>query len=790
MSATATGNKLSFKTQAAPSDNGEYILTVPGALYTLDGVQGTDLTFNYTLAKDAEKVVSYTITPAADANGKVSTISPIVVEFANATTVKDNPNANYYTQYAMVEYNSPKAGWGEIEISERKIENKSLLFFLSDQDINEGEFKLTIPKGTYLIDDVENPEIIQTFNYAVPVQDYATISPAAGQYTSLQEFKVTFNNATTVAFVEDAFRNGKMPKLAGINGTTASCSMAASGYGAEGNVLTFKIGYSEFTTVGEYQLQIPGECFTVDGAAGQDITSGTYTIIAGVNTFEYTVTPADSTTVDNFSSYVVKFPNAAAITVDEEAEYPVTLYVYDTKWNDWSELDTNEPTVTGNELTITPASYVKLANGDYKVVINANYISVDGQKFTEKIESTFTLKQAVPEFTTVISPAQGTVSSLKEFNIVFKDVDSFAANNNSADTKYYIIDGQGNKYYSTDAFVNQDAEGSPLYIAFTEITTPGEYKLVLPANSYTVNGIYGNELTYSYTVATPVNKTAYTVTINGETLEDGAELTKYDTITVEFPNANKVEVDFNDYSKAIPTVQQYSAKFGWGDAYEIEASVDGNKIIFELASYASDLEGGEYRVLVPYDNLSIDGDSIAADIIVNFTIKQVVPEFTVTSDPADGSTVGSLQKFDIYFSGVSTFGKGYDADPYILDANELKTTAAGSQVIAIPIDDDNVKTALHIEFEDAITANGTYTLVLPVGSYTVEGVKGDKELKFTYTVDSSVDGVNNIFVDGVQNVDVYNLSGVRVLKNATPAQVRDLDANIYIVNGQKIRLRK
>jgi hypothetical protein len=34
--------------------------------------------------------------------------------------------------------------------------------------------------------------------------------------------------------------------------------MAASGYGAEGNVLTFKIGYSEFTTVGEYQLQIPG----------------------------------------------------------------------------------------------------------------------------------------------------------------------------------------------------------------------------------------------------------------------------------------------------------------------------------------------------------------------------------------------------------------------------------------------------------------------------------------------------------------------------------------------------
>jgi hypothetical protein len=760
--------------------NGKYRLYVPATVFlTADGEKANrEISIEFTIA-DAPAV---TINPAA---GEVESLETFSLTFADATTAAFNYSAFSNRLFPTVAGTNGTAATSSMLTTGISAEGNVLTFKVGKLE-SAGTYTLTVPGQCYTLDDKDG--VTLTFTYTIVAADYATVTPAAGEYASLQEFKVTINNATTVEFNVDAFRNGKLPKLVGINGTTASGSMAASGYSAEGNVLTFKIGYSEFTTVGEYELQIPGECFTVDGEAGKDITYGTYKIIASDNTFEYSIDPKDGATITSFSSVVVRFPNAASITIDEDAEEPVTLETYNAEYFDWDIVDT-QASVAGNELAITVPSYVTLASGKYNLTINANYISVDGQKFTEKIESSFTLEQAVPEFSTVIDPAEGTVNSLKEFNIIFKDVDTFAANNYAADTKYYIVDSENNKTYSTESYINYDAEGSPLYIAFNEITTPGTYKLVLPANSYKVNGILGNELTFTYTVAAAVDKTAYTVTINGEELKDGAELTEYSTITVTFPNATELSYDENDWTY-YPMVQSWDESWQeWGDAYGMTATIDGNSISFDVESWAGKLEGGTYRVYIPADNFSIDGESLAADIVVNFTIKQVVPEFTATSAPEDGSKVVSLSVINIFFDGVSTIGKGYDATPYILDANNIKTSADAYQVTAIFSDDDNFKYALHFELDSEITEEGTYTLVLPAGSYIVDGVKGDKDLSFTYTVDKNA-AVNAIFVDGVQNVDVYDLRGIRVLKNATPAQVRNLDTNIYIINGQKIRLRK
>jgi hypothetical protein len=110
------------------------------------------------------------------------------------------------------------------------------------------------------------------------------------------------------------------------------------------------------------------------------------------------------------------------------------------------------------------------------------------------------LEQAVPEFTTVIDPAEGVVASLKSFNILFEGIDKFEVNNYTSTTKYYIEKEDGSKVYPSDSFINYDAEGSPLYIEFAEITEAGKYTLVLPAGSYKVNDISGNELRFQYTI--------------------------------------------------------------------------------------------------------------------------------------------------------------------------------------------------------------------------------------------------------------------------------------------------
>jgi hypothetical protein len=773
MSVTVDGNKLSFSTQSAAVGYGEFTLSVPGALYTLDGVQGQDLTFNYTIVK-SEKTVAYSITPVADEDGNVSTISPIVVTFDNATKVEANPNANYYTQYALVEYQGKsKEDWEEAVIEEQ-IQSKSILYFIDEadtKDVTDRVYRLTIPAGTYLVDGVENPKIVQEFHYVVPSQDKFVALPAAGEVEGLQNFEIEFPAATAVAatFSRDAY-----PVL--YNVTDGHNEFSFTSATVDGNKMTLSMN-AAVAYMGDYELRIPAGCYKLDGEAGEAITLA-YKVVQSEKTFEYTITPADGETIESFSSVVVTFPNIRKIALDDSDVYPL-LEVYDEDYKDWAEVDVNYE-ASANQLVITVPSYVTMVSGKYNLTIPAKFISGDNVVYASDILSSFTLQQAVPEFATVIDPAEGPVSSLKSFNIVFKNIDTFLKNDYSATTMYYIEKEDGSKVSASESYINEDAEGAPLYIEFAEeITAAGKYTLVLPAGSYKVNGILGNELSFKYTI---VDKTAYQVLIDGVAISDGDEVDGVKSgIVLEFPNATEVVVDD---SIEYPVVNENSAKYGWGESGDFGyAGTEGNQILFDVYNVNA---SGEYEVYIPAGIVTVDGETIKGDISVMFSIKEEVPEFTTTINPAEG-TVSSLKNFDIIFNGVSTIqANNYNTDTqyYIEDAAGSKTYSSDA---FINYDAETGATPLHIEFSE-ITTDGEYTLVLPAGSYKVDGVSGN-ELRFKYTVDST-SAVSSIFVNGVDSVDVYDLRGVRVLNNAKAADLRNLDSNVYIINGQKYLLRK
>jgi hypothetical protein len=70
-------------------------------------------------------------------------------------------------------------------------------------------------------------------------------------------------------------------------------------------------------------------------------------------------------------------------------------------------------------------------------------------------------------------------------------------------------------------------------------------------------------------------------------------------------------------------------------------------------------------------------------------------------------------------------------------------------------------------------------------------VAADKLVSGTNTVDISMDalsGINSILADGLSN-DVYNLQGICVLRQANKAQLRQLPAGLYIMNGKKIAIK-
>jgi hypothetical protein len=60
----------------------------------------------------------------------------------------------------------------------------------------------------------------------------------------------------------------------------------------------------------------------------------------------------------------------------------------------------------------------------------------------------------------------------------------------------------------------------------------------------------------------------------------------------------------------------------------------------------------------------------------------------------------------------------------------------------------------------------------------------------TLTVTWLADGINALSADGDNvKVDVYNLKGVRILKNVDKADaMKHLDKGIYIIGGKKVRL--
>jgi hypothetical protein len=671
-SGSVDGNKLTLKTNAAVSYVGEYELRIPGASYTVEGDTGEDLVFAYKIVPSA-KTFEYEVTPAADEDGNVSTISPITIKFPNALAVADNPNADYWTQYATLEYNSPRAGWNEIP-AEIQLQSNTILVFVEEQDQIDGEFKLTIPAGTYLADGGEIPEIVETFNYVAPVDK----------------------------------------------------------------------------TV--YQVLVDGVVLSEEGVEVE--------------------------AVENNVS--VKFINATEVTVDESDywTYPyVSINSEKVGWIESGDFGIGE--ANGNEVVFTINN--KLEGGEYQINIPAGLVAVDGETIANEI--TFKFSVAVPPISTTITPAEGTVKSLSEFDIVFNDIALVALDNYTNDTRYYIETEAGIRIYSTDAYINYTVEGDPLHIEFNDITTDGNYTLVLPAGSYKVNGLPGEELRFNYTISS-VDKTEYQVVIDGNVIEEGAEVAGVKSgIVVKFPNATEVTVDESDYW-TYPLVNFNSAKWGWDESGDFGyAGTDGNEILFDV--YGSP-EGGEYEVYIPAGIVTVDGETISDEIALRFTVKVVVPEFTTTINPAEG-TVQSLSTFDIVFNGVSTI-QSYnfysDTQFYIEDQDGNKTY---SNEAYVNYDATNGSCPLHIEFSK-ITEAGKYTLVLPAGSYKVDGVAGN-ELRFNYTI-SATDAISSIFVDGVESVDVYDLRGVRVLSNAKAQDIRNLNTNVYIINGQKYLIRK
>ncbi|MDE6670181.1 MAG: hypothetical protein K2K26_10940, partial [Muribaculaceae bacterium] len=87
------------------------------------------------------------------------------------------------------------------------------------------------------------------------------------------------------------------------------------------------------------------------------------------------------------------------------------------------------------------------------------------------------------------------------------------------------------------------------------------------------------------------------------------------------------------------------------------------------------------------------------------------------------------------------------------------------------------------------TERGNYVLVIPEGMFNIGETGEGQNSEWTVIWTIGETGVSSVFGD-VDSFDVYTINGMTVLKGGNAAQLDQLPAGMYIINGQKVILKK
>lgn len=219
--------------------------------------------------------------------------------------------------------------------------------------------------------------------------------------------------------------------------------------------------------------------------------------------------------------------------------------------------------------------------------------------------------------------------------------------------------------------------------------------------------------------------------------------------------------------------------------------VDGNKIVITVNP--SVYNGASLTVMV-YAT-SANGEPIVYNDELEqciYLYYEVAPNtyVPVEVDPADGSTVEVLDQVRLVFAEGRTplfFNEEYNENGNIVVNDESGETVATGTMSW----DSGMGVDIIITLDKEIVKSGTYTLVIPERAFTPDYNYNtyNPELKYTFVVDGTADGISGIKVNADGTVKVYTLDGVYVGEGQASEVLGKLAKGIYIVNGTKVAVK-
>ncbi|MBQ9556566.1 MAG: dockerin type I repeat-containing protein [Muribaculaceae bacterium] len=307
----------------------------------------------------------------------------------------------------------------------------------------------------------------------------------------------------------------------------------------------------------------------------------------------------------------------------------------------------------------------------------------------------------------VITPAEGSVTSLQNFTITFDGL-PVAVNENAIPT----LDKGANM--SQAGHMRADADGKTVIVEFPDCwTDPAQYFLNLPEGSIIVNGQTLLPLRLRYNIEGTSDEFYSQIAIDPAE----GEVTSLQYFNVFFPlYVAGIAKDSMATLTNLTTHQSYQ-----GEMYDM-----GYRVMVSFSDMVDN--PGRYRLTIPDNSVIIYtlGEDVH-ELNFNYYIPgDTVPSLydLITIDPAEGQ-VERLQNFTI------TFPQQVDAVAADSKAT-LTNTITGTTYQAALVHDGNKVMA---DFASELTEPGRYTLSIPAGAVVINALGEEvHQLDFNYAI--------------------------------------------------------
>ena len=344
----------------------------------------------------------------------------------------------------------------------------------------------------------------------------------------------------------------------------------------------------------------------------------------------------------------------------------------------------------------------------------------------------------------------------------------------------------------------------------------GEYEFVVAAetNTIEINATKYTTISAYMTVDVPENIETYAGTSNTPLSFVAGEATKVEVSSNSAYISLRPTADCSIVSITVNGVE-YGTVNGYGTySTTISNLNDGDQIIVTTAKIArdnvatiwvDDLSGAPYGY-----QCARYSDRASVDLISGVAV-------TVNFDVADnpyGLNFYGPSRSAVYQNGVKvsptytgghnynlTLANGDAVEAYLVTETEDCTVAfTDSEGVIASVatngqDYANWATGFTVLKDTKLTitlSEGSEYLVVANGESVAANEDGAFDVVVTANTEITLDKTNaikEIFVNNVENSNVYNLQGILVVKNATAEQVSALPAGLYIINGKKVVLK-